>query len=48
MADGLTRSLIGSEYRKFVNLLGMKGKGEGNSDNEGRVDAETMGMPGGE
>ena len=48
VADGLTRPLNGPEFRKFVSLLGMKGEGEGNGDSEGRVDAETMGMPAGE
>ena len=42
VADGLTRPLNGPEFRKFVNLLSMKGEGEGNGDN--RVDAETMGI----
>ena len=43
MADRLTRSLNGLEFRKFVNLLGIKDEGERNGDN--KVGAETMGMP---
>ena len=46
VADGLTRPLNGLKFCKFVNLLGMKG--EGNSDNKGRVDVEIMGMLTGE
>ena len=46
VAGGLTRPLNGPEFRKFVNLLGIKGEGEGNGDS--RVNVETMGMPAGE
>ena len=45
VADRLTRLLNGPEFYKFVNLLGIKGKGKRNGDN--RVDAEIMGMPAG-
>ena len=48
VVDGLTRPLNGLEFRKFVNLLGMKGEGERNGDSEGGVGAEIMGIPAGE
>ena len=48
VTDGLTRPLNGPEFRKFINLLGIKGEGERNGDNEGGVGAEIVGMPAGE
>ena len=42
MADGLTKPLNGPEFRKFVDLLGMKGdgdgEGKGDGDGKGRGD----------
>ena len=46
--DGLIRPLNGPEFRKFINLLGMKGEGEGNGDSKGGVGTEIIGMPAGE
>ena len=48
VADGLIKPLNSLEFSKFINLLGMKGEGEGNGDSGGRVNAEIMGMSAGE
>ena len=44
----LTRPLNGLEFRKFINLLNIKGKGKKNGNNKGGVGAEIMGIPAGE
>ena len=46
MANRLTKLLNSPEFCKLVNLLGIKGEGEGNGNN--KVNAEIMGMPMGE
>ena len=47
VTNGLTRPLNGPEFRKFISLLGIKGKSEKNGDSEGGVGAEIVGIPAG-